>query len=134
MQHHQRRYGDVRDIRFAKARKGVADSTSKCNALNHNSCMKRNYQHLSIEERALIRAKLDERCTLRAIALSVQRSPSTISRELRRNGACERSAQAAQRGRPKHYQHAAAQMRAQRLAATPRVVQRRRTHRSHRRR
>ena len=86
--------------------------------------MKRNYQHLSIEERALIRAKLDERCTLRAIALSVQRSPSTISRELRRNGACERSAQPAQRGRPKHYQHATAQARAQRLASTPRVAQR----------
>ncbi len=72
--------------------------------------MKQTYLHLSLEERALIRAKLDERCT--------------ISRELRRNGACERTTASAPRGRPKHYHIALAQRRAASLAATPRVNQR----------
>ena len=48
--------------------------------------MEKKYEHLSIEERALIQAKLETGCTLRAIARSVQRSPSTISREIKRNG------------------------------------------------
>ena len=48
--------------------------------------MGKRYEHLSIEERALIQAKLETGCTLRAIARSVQRSPSTISRELKRSG------------------------------------------------
>lgn len=56
--------------------------------------------------------------------LSVQRSPSTISRELRRNGACERMKEPAKRGRPKHYHVALAQRRAHALAATARVAQR----------
>ena len=48
--------------------------------------MGKNYEHLSIEERALIQAKLETGCKLRAIARSLQRSPSTISRELKRCG------------------------------------------------
>ncbi len=48
--------------------------------------MEKKYEHLSIEERALIQAKLETGCTLRAIAHGVQRSPSTISREIKRNG------------------------------------------------
>ena len=48
--------------------------------------MEKKYEHLSIEERALIQAKLETGCTLRAIARGVQRSPSTISREIKRNG------------------------------------------------
>ena len=48
--------------------------------------MGKNYQHLSVEERALIQCKLEQGCKLRAIARSVQRAPSTISRELKRCG------------------------------------------------
>ena len=44
------------------------------------------YRHLSVEERALIQAHLSMRSTLRAIARSVLRAPSTISRELKRGG------------------------------------------------
>ena len=44
------------------------------------------YEHLTIEERALILAKLETGCKVRAIARSLQRSPSTISRELKRCG------------------------------------------------
>ena len=42
-----------------------------------------NYKHLSCEERTMIQLSLEQRCTLRAIARSVQRAPSSISRELR---------------------------------------------------
>ena len=44
------------------------------------------YEHLTIEERALIQTKLETGCKVRAIAGSLQRSPSTISRELKRCG------------------------------------------------
>ena len=93
--------------------------------------MKSTYQHLSLEERAVIRAKLDEGCTLRAIARSVQRAPSTLSRELRRNGACERTIAPSQRGRPRRYHVALAQQRALSLGATARVPQRLRIHDAH---
>ena len=46
--------------------------------------MGKKYDHLSVEERALIQAKLECRCSVRAIARSLHRSPSTISRELKR--------------------------------------------------
>ena len=45
-----------------------------------------NYKHLSCEERTMIQLSLEQGCTLRAIARSVQRAPSSISRELNRNG------------------------------------------------
>ena len=45
-----------------------------------------NYEHLSNEERTRIQLSLEQGCTLRAIARSVQRATSSISRELRRNG------------------------------------------------
>ena len=48
--------------------------------------MGKNYQHLSVEERALIQCKLEQGCKLRALARSLQRAPSTISRELKRCG------------------------------------------------
>jgi transposase, IS30 family len=48
--------------------------------------MGKNYGHLSIEERALIQAKLEMGCGVRAIADSLERAPSTISRELKRCG------------------------------------------------
>ena len=48
--------------------------------------MGKKYDHLSVEERALIQTKLECRCSVRAIARSLLRSPSTISRELKRCG------------------------------------------------
>lgn len=45
----------------------------------------RNYQHLSPEERAFIMIEIERGASLRSIALRLSRSPSTISRELRRN-------------------------------------------------
>lgn len=43
-----------------------------------------NYQHISPEERASIQIKLDDQCTLREIARYLGRSPSTVSREIKR--------------------------------------------------
>ena len=45
-----------------------------------------NYKYLSCQERALIQLSLEQGCTLRVIARSLQRAPSSISRELKRNG------------------------------------------------
>ena len=45
-----------------------------------------NYKHLSCEERTLIQLILEQGCSLRIIARSLQRAPSSISRELKRNG------------------------------------------------
>ena len=44
------------------------------------------YKHLSCEDRTMIQLSLEQGCTLRAIARSVQRAPSSVSRELKRNG------------------------------------------------
>src|SRR4030095_930245 len=49
-------------------------------------CMTRTYNHLSAEERGAIMAMKLQGSSCRAIAAALQRSPSTISRELRRNG------------------------------------------------
>ena len=45
-----------------------------------------NYEHLSCEERTLIQLSLEQGCSLRVIARSLQRAPSSISHELKRNG------------------------------------------------
>ena len=45
-----------------------------------------NYDQLSAEERATLMVMKAQGCKLRAIARSLQRAPSTISRELSRNG------------------------------------------------
>ncbi len=45
------------------------------------------YHHLSPEDRAVIMIMLKEHCSLRQIASKLNRSPSTISRELTRNAA-----------------------------------------------
>jgi len=47
--------------------------------------MKKTYQHLQLEERALIQTMLEQGYKAAAIALSLGRSRSTISRELARN-------------------------------------------------
>ena len=59
-----------------------------------------NYKHLSCEERTMIQLSLEQGCTLRAIARSVQRAPSSISRELRRNGWSHPATAPKKRGRP----------------------------------
>lgn len=48
--------------------------------------MGKNYEQLSIEERTKIQMQLEAGFSPAAIALGLNRSPSTISRELRRNG------------------------------------------------
>jgi transposase, IS30 family len=50
--------------------------------------MKTKYKHLNCEERTLIQLSLERGCTLRAIARSLDRNPSSVSRELSRNGWC----------------------------------------------
>src|SRR5690625_6146352 len=49
--------------------------------------MKTHYRHLSSEERALIMIKVRQGKSCRVIARLLDRSPSTISRELARNSA-----------------------------------------------
>jgi IS30 family transposase len=48
--------------------------------------MSTNYQHLCIDERAHIQLLLQQGFTVRAIGRTVNRAPSTIGRELARNG------------------------------------------------
>lgn len=58
----------------------------------------RRYEQLSVEERNLIHRQRNAGCSVRAIARTLRRSPSTIWREVRRNGAAaDYDAGAAQR-------------------------------------
>ena len=59
-----------------------------------------NYKHLSCEERTLIQLSLEQGCTLRVIARSLQRAPSSISRELKRNCWTNPTTGPRKRGRP----------------------------------
>ncbi len=71
----------------------------------------------------MIQLSLEQGCTLRAIARSVQRSPSSISRELHRNGWSNPATAPRQRGRPPvagGYRAPHAQQRADALARTAR--------------
>ncbi len=62
--------------------------------------MKTKYKHLNCEERVLIQLSLEKGCTIRAIARSLDRSASSVSRELARNNWCSPQAQAFRPGRP----------------------------------
>jgi IS30 family transposase len=62
--------------------------------------MNTDYRHLNVDERAFIQLALERNCMLRAIARSMQRAPSTISRELARN-AWSRPPKRRGRGRPR---------------------------------
>lgn len=62
--------------------------------------MGKNYKQLSCEERTMIQYRLEQGSTLRAIARSVERAPSTINRELKRNGWINPAATPRRRGRP----------------------------------
>lgn len=46
--------------------------------------MPKNYIHLTTQDRAIVMTMRDDQCSLRAIAKRIGRSPSTISREIRR--------------------------------------------------
>ena len=48
--------------------------------------MGKSYTHLSLEDRAVIQVQLEQGSTPCQIAISLQRSASTITRELKRNG------------------------------------------------
>ncbi len=69
----------------------------------------RNKQHLTLEEREEIRVALSSKMSLRAIARMLNRSPSTISREVARN-----------RGR-RYYKAVDADNRAKRMARRPKL-------------
>jgi len=89
--------------------------------------MGKNYKHLSSEERTMIQLSLERGCTLRAIARSVQRAPSSISRELSRNGWSNPARAPKKRGRPPvagGYRAPLAQERADELARQPRCPSR----------
>lgn len=78
--------------------------------------MARKYFHLSAEERGVIMAMLASGSSARAIAHVLQRSPSTITRELSRNGHVP-SLASARLGRPRRsYDATHAGARARRLA------------------
>ena len=70
---------------------------------------KRNKQHLTLEEREEIRVALSAQMSLRAIARMLNRSPSTISREVARN-----------RGR-RYYKAVDADKRSKRMAKRPKL-------------
>ena len=84
---------------------------------------KTTYAHLSCEERTFIQLGLEQGQTLRALADQLGRAPSTLSRELARNGWRDPARLPPRRGRPPvagGYRAVAAQRRARRLAHTPR--------------
>ena len=86
-----------------------------------------NYKYLSCEERPPIQFSLEQGCTLRVIARSLQRVPSSISRELQRNGWTNPTTGPRKRGRPPlagGYRAPLAQQRAARLARTARCPSR----------
>src|SRR3972149_11330637 len=63
-----------------------ARSNTKCNIYGRQCCMGKIYQQLSIEERTMIQTQLEMGIRPAAIAMGLNRSASTLSRELRRNG------------------------------------------------
>ena len=90
--------------------------------------MGKRYEQLRLSERVYIQAQLELGFKAAAIAAAVKREPSTISRELRRNGFKRpaRSHTKAERGplRPSGYLADRAQQRAELKAALPRVARR----------
>ncbi len=84
------------------------------------------YTQLSLQERTMIHTQLERGINPAAIARGLNRSASTLSRELRRNG-WTRPTTRRSPGRPPvagGYRADAAQTRAQACAVTPRVVRR----------
>ena len=79
---------------------GRVQKRSATLTLRYCVAMKTKYKHLNCEERILIQLSLEKGCTIRAIALSLDRSASSVSRELARNNWCSPQAQAFRLGRP----------------------------------
>ncbi len=71
----------------------------KCNTCREVMCC--DGSELQTEERTMIQLSLEQGCTLGAIAPSVQRAPSSITRELKRNGWNDPAAEPKKRGRPR---------------------------------
>lgn len=85
--------------------------------------MKNRYTHLTGEERAVIQVSLEAGTSVQAITRTLERSPSTISRELARNGWHNPKAEPPRRGRRPiagGYRADRAQRRAHGLAHVPR--------------
>ena len=88
--------------------------------------MGKSYKQLSIEERTMIQAQLEMGMKLAEIAAGLNRSASTLSRELHRNG-WSRPKRYRDAGRPKvagGYRAVAAHQRAQACTCIPRVERR----------
>jgi len=103
-----------------------ARSKSKCNIFWKKCCMGTHYRQLSIEEQTIIQTQLEMGMKPAAIARGLNCSPSTVCRELRRNG-WTRPIFLRQVGRPRlagGYRAAEAEARAQACAATPRIERR----------
>lgn len=86
--------------------------------------MTKTYQHLAPEERGVIGAMAQQGCSVRAIARQLDRAPSTISRELRRNGHSAPQLKPLM-GRPRlkpGYDAVDAGARAQKMRCRPRVL------------
>lgn len=89
--------------------------------------MCQHYSHLNIEERTMIQLGLEQGLSLSAIGNQLGRSPSTISREVNRNGWVNPRKRPRQRGRPPvagGYRSVAAQHRADGLACKARKQKR----------
>ncbi|WP_263351028.1 IS30 family transposase [Acidicapsa acidisoli] len=86
--------------------------------------MRRSYTHLAVQERALIETQLKLGMSPAAIAAGLMRAPSTVTREIRRNGWLA-PAELSRLGRTRiagGYRCVAADRRARLLAAKPRVA------------
>ncbi len=84
--------------------------------------MAKRYQHLDVQERALIETQLTLGMSAAAIAAALMRARSTVTREMLRNGW---KLQAVHRGRPTiagNYRAVQANRRARMLAVKPRVL------------
>ena len=114
---------------FWKKRKRMYDcarSITKCNIFRRQCCMGKIYEQLSIEERTMIQMQLEMGIKPAAIAVELNRSASTLSRELRRNGWVRPKARRGP-GRPSvagGYRAETAHRRAQACTVTPRVARR----------
>ena len=89
--------------------------------------MERTYTHLDCTERAVIQVGLEQGQSLRSIAQSLDRSVSTVSRELHRNGWEPPSCRKARRGRHPiagGYRAVCGEKRARKLARQPRKARR----------
>lgn len=105
---------------------GRARSKTKCNIFGRKCCMGKIYKQLSIEERTMIQTQLEMGIKPAAIALGLNRSASTLSRELRRNGWARPKARRGP-GRPAvagGYRAEAAHKRAQACTVKPRIDRR----------